>query len=102
MDLFKKISKCIGFQWDEGNIDKSWIKHKVSPAECEQIFFIQPLIVGADEKHSQKEERYFVLGKTDTGRFIFMVCTIRKKLIRIISARDMNRKERKIYESYEE
>lgn len=86
-----------GFQWDKGNIKKNWLKHKVLNSECEQVFFNEPLIVADDVKHSQKEKRFFVLGRTELERKLFIVFTIRNKLIRVISARDMTQKERKIY-----
>jgi uncharacterized DUF497 family protein len=89
--------KCNGFEWDEGNSVKNRVKHQVSKGECEQVFFIEPLIVHDDLKHSQNEKRWFLLGKTDSDRFLFIVFTIRKNLIRVISARDMNKKEREIY-----
>jgi uncharacterized DUF497 family protein len=84
-----------GFQWDEGNIDKNWLKHQVLHIECEQIFFNDPLLIADDLKHSQSEKRWFALGRTETDRKLFVVFTIRKNLIRIISARDMNKKERR-------
>ncbi len=86
-----------GFQWDKGNIEKNRLKHKVLNSECEQIFFNEPLIIAVDLKHLQKEKRWYVLGHTDLNRKLFIVFTIRNKLIRIISARDMTKKERKIY-----
>jgi hypothetical protein len=86
-----------GFEWDEGNLLKNWEKHGVSPGECEQVFFNRPLIAGYDEKHSQREDRFFALGHTDSGRLLFIVFTIRNDLIRVISARNMSRKERKVY-----
>lgn len=92
------VSLAEGFEWDKGNIRKNWEKHRVSYVECEEIFFNSPLIVKKDDPHSSEEDRYFVLGKTDTDRFLFIVFTVRSNKIRIISARDMNRKERKIYE----
>lgn len=92
------LKKCIGFQWDSGNSDKNWIKHNVSKNECEQIFFNEPLIVADDIRHSQTENRWYTLGKTDFERKLFVVFTIRENLIRVISARDMNKKERKYYE----
>ena len=88
---------CEGFEWDEGNSEKIWIRHQVTGNECEQVFFNEPLIVTNDVKHSQFEHRWYVIGKTDAGRLLFIVFTIRKKLIRVISARDINKKERKIY-----
>ena len=91
------LLNCEGFKWDEGNSEKNWILHQVARSECEQAFFNEPLIVTDDIKHSQIEKRWFVLGKTDTERLLFMVFTIRNKLIRIISARDMNKREKEVY-----
>lgn len=91
------IINCIGFDWDEGNSDKNWIRHKVTQGECEQIFFNEPIIVISDEKHSQSENRWYLLGTTDSGRLLFAVFTKRENKIRIISARDMNKKERNYY-----
>lgn len=87
------LHQCSGFEWDEGNIDKNWLKHKVTPAECEQVFFNQPLVVRDDMQHSATEKRFYALGKTDMQRFLFMAFTVREKLICVISARDMSRKE---------
>ena len=96
--IYKEIfNKCSGFDWDEGNKDKNWIKHKVSPAECEQIFFNRPMVIQDDVIHSKTEKRFYALGKTDLKRTLFIAFTVRKTLIRIISARDMSRKEREIY-----
>jgi len=86
-----------GFDWDEGNISKNWEKHRVSVLECEQVFFNRPLVIRDDEPHAAREPRYFALGKTDPGRMLFLVFTIRGGKIRVISARDMNKKERRTY-----
>ena len=91
------FQKCTGFDWDDGNSDKNWIQHKVSKAESEEVFFNQPIIVGDDEKHSLEEKRWYLLGKTNGGRLLYVVFTMRGELIRIISARDMSKKERRIY-----
>ena len=93
-----ELLTCTGFQWDDGNSEKNWISHQVTKSECEQIFFNQPLIVGNDEKHSIIERRYYTLGHTDSNRPLYIVCTIRKNLIRVISARDMSKKEREVYD----
>ena len=93
----KIISDCTGFEWDEGNFLKNWEKHGVTASECEQVFFNLPLVTGEDRKHSLHESRYYAIGHTDKGRYLFIVFTIRKNLIRVISARNMNRKERKAY-----
>jgi uncharacterized DUF497 family protein len=92
------LEKCIGFEWDEGNREKNQRKHSVLPAECEQIFFNAPLLLHEDKKHSQVEKRMYALGKTDWDRRLFIAFTIRNKLIRIISARNMSKKERLFYE----
>jgi len=91
------LSSCIGFDWDEGNTFKNWENHKVSPFECEQVFFNKPLIVLPDEAHSSLETRYYCLGRTDRERRLFVVFTVRKKKVRVISARDMTRKEIEVY-----
>lgn len=93
----KIIENCLGFEWDEGNSEKNWEKHKVSKSECEQVFFNLPFVIADDTKHSNDEKRWFILGRTDADRLLFIVFTIRVKLIRVISARNMNKKEREIY-----
>ena len=98
MSFEKILEKCTGFQWDKGNFLKNWETHSVRATECEQIFFNRSILVVPDLKHSKRETRYYVLGQTDTGRQLFLVFTVRGTLIRIISARDMNRKETKEYD----
>ena len=85
------------FDWDEGNTLKNVIRHGVTPAECEQVFFNHPILFFPDEKHSAVENRYSVLGKTSTGRRLYLCFTLRDYKARIISARDQNKKERTIY-----
>jgi len=89
---------CDGFEWDEGNSEKNWIRHQVSKNECEEVFFNIPLIVADDQKHSDEEKRFYALGRTDRARFLFIVFTIRNNLLRVISARDMNLREERRYE----
>jgi hypothetical protein len=95
----KKLRQCLGFNWDEANIDKNWLKHKVSPAECEQVFFNRPLVVQEDIVHSTTEQRFYALGRTDSKRTLFIAFTVRKNLIRVISARDVSRKEKEVYKN---
>ncbi|MCP4267516.1 MAG: BrnT family toxin [Candidatus Brocadiaceae bacterium] len=94
------LSKVIGFDWDDGNARKSQDKHGVNQTETEQVFFNEPLLLLQDEKHSRKEARYHAYGETDDGRKLHIAFTLRKDgmLIRVISARDMHRKERTTYE----
>ena len=88
-----------GFDWDDGNARKNE-KHDVSTAESEQVFFNEPLLLLADIKHSDTELRFHALGKTDGARLLHISFTLRDAgtKIRVISARDMHRKERQIYE----
>lgn len=91
------LLNCEEFDWDEGNSNKNWIRHKVTKSESEQVFFNEPLIIADDLKHSQDEKRWYILGRTDVKRLLFIVFTIRKSRIRVISAREMNKKEKKVY-----
>lgn len=89
---------AIEFDWDDGNGEKNWLRHRVSQAEAEQVFFNRPLVVADDELHSRNEVRFYALGRTDAGRFLFVVYTVRNEKLRVISVRDMTRRERKEYE----
>lgn len=93
------LAAISGFNWDDGNARKNE-KHGVSTAEAEQVFFNTPLLMIGDATHSQTEPRLHALGKTDAGRTLHITFTLRQsgRLIRVISARDMHRKERAIYE----
>ncbi|MHB0972383.1 MAG: BrnT family toxin [Thermoanaerobaculia bacterium] len=88
---------CVGFDWDEGNLEKNWESHRVAFWECEELYFNQPLVVRPD-RPSRTEARYLALGKTDEGRLLFVAFTVRRKLIRPISFRDMTAREKRVYE----
>lgn len=92
------FEQITGFDWDDGNRQKNRDKHQVSTGECEQVFFNLPLLMQESPGRSPSELRYYVLGQTNAGRLLFIVFTVRKDKIRLISARDMSRKEREIYE----
>lgn len=89
----------IGFEWDAGNRRKSEAKHGVAQTEAEEIFFNHPLLVSTDDKHSDAEKRFMALGRTNKGRALTIIFTLRNEgtLIRVISARDQHRKERHLY-----
>jgi|SRR6266568_5828052 len=95
------LALCIGFDWDEANTVKNWERHRVTPEETEDVFFHDPFVLRTDAGHSKREKRYWALGQTGTGRKLFAVFTIRKKLIRVISACDMSRRESGEYQRYE-
>lgn len=98
MDLKERIASLQGFDWDRGNRAKSRFKHGVEPAEAEEAFFNQPLLLQVDPGHSRGEDRFQLLGRTGAGRRLFVAFTIRGNFIRVISARDQSRQERRIYE----
>ena len=91
------VENCEGFEWDEGNSNKNFYLHSVTDSECEDLFFNLPLIIAADKAHSGSEKRFFVLGRTDANRRLFIAFTVRNKLIRVISARDMTKSENRKY-----
>jgi uncharacterized DUF497 family protein len=97
-------AQVTGFDWDEGNSRKNVEKHGVSQSEAEGIFFNEPLLVLEDSKHSQAEARFHALGETDDERLLHITLTLRQNgtLIRVISARDMHRKEKAAYEQVKE
>lgn len=90
--------KVVEFEWDKGNLDKSYLKHGITPKEAEEIFISEESFVITDVKHSEKEERFIILGKSQARQSLFVVFTIRKNKVRIVSARRMHKKEVEKYE----
>jgi uncharacterized DUF497 family protein len=95
------LAACTGFDWDDGNATKNWELHRVTPEEAEDIFFHDPFVLGVDPGHSKLERRYWALGQTARGRRLFVAFTVRRDLIRVISARDMSRRELLEYQNHE-
>jgi uncharacterized DUF497 family protein len=97
------LARIVGFDWDEGNRRKNEDKHGVSQTEVEQMFLNEPLLLSPDSAHSASEPRHHALGGADAGRLLHVTFTLRRngELIRVISARDMSRKERLRYEQEE-
>ena len=93
----KSFPESKSFDWDEGNINKNWDEHRVHHLECEEVFFNEPITTKVEKRGLPQEERISALGVTNEGRFLFVVFIIRRGRIRVIYARDMNKKERKIY-----
>jgi uncharacterized DUF497 family protein len=93
------FARITGFDWDDCNSRKSVRKHDVSQPEAEQVFFNDPLLMVPDVKHGAGEPRFHALGRTDEGRLLHIKFTLREggTLIRVISARDLSRKERTYY-----
>jgi len=86
------------FEWDSGNLDKSYLKHGILPKETEEVFIDTESIVLPDVKHSQKEERFIIVGKSQNKLNLFVVFTVRGSKIRVISVRKMHREEVERYE----
>ena len=100
--MLNLLQRCRGFQWDQGNSEKNWIKHKVSQGEIEEMFFNRPLVLTVGDQRGDETARYYALGSSDGGRLLFVVFTIRDDLIRVISARPMSRRERRAYQDAED
>jgi uncharacterized protein len=96
------LARAEGFDWDAGNRDKNLEKHDVQFWEAEEVFFNRPLVVRGDLEHSLREPRFFALGKTEADRLLFLAFTVRKNLVRVISARDMTRRELAAYAQHHE
>ncbi len=92
------IKDPISFIWDKGNKDKNCVSHKISNNEAEEIFFDSNKVFFSDPIHSGQEERWIILGKTKNDKLLFIVFTMRKNAVRIISVRNINQKEIYLYE----
>lgn len=97
LDLAALLASVEGFEWDAGNTDKNVLGHGVTQGEAEEMFFVAPLVLLEDEKHSGDEQRFLLFGPTGAGRLLAAAFTVRGPLIRIISVRDMSRLERRHY-----
>ena len=91
------LDDCTGFDWDEANAQKNWERHRGTPEEAEEVFFNEPLVVRSDIRHSHGEKRYYAPGQTSFDRYLLVAFPIRRNLIRVISVREMNRREQEIY-----
>lgn len=97
-DIMPRHIKSVAFEWDSGNVTKSWLKHVITKEECEEAFLNRPLRIFDDKKHSLDEIRFVAYGKTDIGKYLTIIFTLRSGKIRVISARKQNRKEGKAYD----
>lgn len=95
MNIFKEP---VGFEWDQGNQNKNLLLHQVTDEECEEVFFDVKKRILKDTIHSNTEDRYILIGQTKMQRVLFIVFTTRNNKIRVISARDLNQRERRLYE----
>lgn len=96
LELMSVVKQAVEFVWDQGNISKNWDKHRVTANEAEEVFFDLEKREFGDQKHSSLESRRIVVGKTKNGRILYVAYTMRGTKIRVISARDVNKRERKL------
>lgn len=94
-ELLARVEQAEGFEWDAGNLPKIWERHQVRFSECEEVFAGAPRLLQPDPRHSLAEPRFVVHGRTRAGRWLGIVFTLRGERIRVISARDLNRRERR-------
>jgi len=92
------LPQALSFQWDDGNINKNRSKHGIENEEAESAFLDGGKVLLKDVIHSAKEERFILLATSQRKRLLFVVLTVRKGEIRIISVRIVNKKERTLYE----
>jgi len=85
------LPKPLSFEWDSGNLDKNFLKHQVSNREAEEVFSSNPKLLFVEQRH-------MIWGKTNQERLLSVIFKIRSTTIRVISARDLNKKERRFYE----
>jgi uncharacterized protein len=95
------LAGCASFDWDEAKALRNWERHRVTPEEAEDVFFHDPFVPRSDPAHSGREKRYWALGRTSRDRRLFVVFTIRRKQIRVISTREMRAREIEEYERHE-
>ena len=93
------IVEPIEFEWDEGNKEKNYNKHGIKNEESEMVFFDEQSVLSLDSKHSTRERRYQIIGRSELGNALSVIFTLRDRKVRIISARRVNHKEKKFYES---
>ncbi|HVC81612.1 MAG TPA: BrnT family toxin [Chloroflexota bacterium] len=83
------------FDWDDGN-DGHATAHGVSPEEMEEVY-LDPRRVGLQTFEVNGEMRWTIVGRTQSRRFLFLVYTKRGHKIRLITARNADRSEKKHY-----
>jgi uncharacterized protein len=88
----------VHFEWDRDKAEHNLEKHGVSFEEASTVFFDPLSVTGRDPEHSLGERRYAIFGQSAAGRFLVVAHTEREDRIRIISAREGHRSERKLYE----
>ena len=89
----------MSFEWDEGKAKSNIAKHDVSFDEATSVFDDPLFLTFADPEHSIQERRFVIMGESARGRLLVVSYTERAGSTRLISARQVTRKERKAYES---
>lgn len=92
-----ELNGVVGFEWDEANIAHI-AKHEVEPDEAEEVFSDSSNVIDEDIEHSTIEKRFLIIGKTQEGRLLYQIFTRRGDKIRVVSSRDINKKEVELYE----
>jgi uncharacterized DUF497 family protein len=89
------------FEWDTNKASANIKKHGVSFAEATTVFGDPLSTTFPDPDHSINESRYITIGLSSSGKLLIIAHTDRGNSIRIISAREATRRERRFYESGE-
>jgi hypothetical protein len=89
------------FEWDDEKAAKNLVKHGVAFEEAETVFDAPLAGIAPDPDHSEDEQREIIAGLSAAGRLLLVSFTERRGCIRIISARELTRSERRLYEEEE-
>ncbi len=90
------------FEWDDKKAQQNLAAHGVTFEDATAVFDDPFYIIYADPDHSMEEERFIVIGESESHRYLFVSYTERGERTRIISARELTAKERKSYEGKKE
>jgi len=88
------------FDWDPSKAQRNLERHGVSFPEAATVFADVLGWTFFDPDHSRDEDRFLTIGTSNTGRLLIVSHTEEDDLVRIISAREVTRRERRDYESF--
>lgn len=91
--------KITGIIWHRSVVDKLIFKHNVTTGEVEEVFRDKPRIRFMEKGDREGEDVYVALGRTNAGRYLFVLFIYKRtREAMILTARGMERKERRLYE----
>lgn len=98
MEIEGAILLLVRFEWDPRKAAHNSAKHGVSFEEAKTVFDDDLFLVFSDPDHSLEEQRFLIVGRSRQARLLVVVYTERAEVVRLISAREATRRERRTYE----